>query len=296
VEADNSVGADFTASQVKIDRGTTISGYQRAAIYAHGDLKLSVLRATIGSPDAIGGQDVAGVLASDGVHGSIKENHVSLTDTEPATAGSYSAGVQIIGDPTTNRRIEVKRNVFTGTDADFGISVENPAQAFKMTAAVDCNLFSRNDSSATDPFGVGVGAWDGPKSNVQLGNSTFKGNWNQPSGNVSGTNVTPGTVNNLRTATSTCPPGAPTHVRAVGGNHRIKVTWRAAVAPDYAPLTDYRVKAKRKGHPAISKTVGPNATSAVLKGLKNNRSYVVTVQARSNGGKASASDRVRTHR
>lgn len=299
VEADNSVGADFGATGlVKVDRNTTISGYQRAAVYAHGDLKLSVLRAVIESPAAISGQAVAGVLVTDGAHGSVKENHIALSDTEPASPSAFGAGVEIAKDNTAlPRRVEVKRNVFTGGNADFGISVTNVSQLAKMTAATSCNLFRRQDTSASDLFGVGVAQWqDSAKTNVQVSNSTFKGNWHQATGTVSGTNVTAGPDNTLGASTSTCPPGAPTHVRAVGGNHRIKVTWRAAVAPDYAPLTEYRVKAKRKGHPAISKTVGPNATSAVLKGLKNNRSYVVTVQARSNGGKASASDRVRTHR
>jgi hypothetical protein len=295
VEVDNSVGADFGATGlVKIDKGTTISGYQRAAIYAHGDLKLSVLRAVIGSPDAINGQAVAGVLATEGAHGSIKENHISLSDTEPASASSFGAGVEIVKDGSASpRRVEVKRNVFSGTDADFGISVSNPGQAAKMTAAIDCNLFLRNDSSATDTYGVGVGQWqDTSLTNVQVSDSSFEGSWKHLTGTVSGTTVTAGPANDLRTSTSTCVPGAPSGVVAAGGDRRSKVTWAAPTPLDYAPLTGYLVTAQATGHPAVSTTVGPNATSATLTGLNNKLTYVVTVTAQSNGGTAAATDRL----
>jgi hypothetical protein len=290
VEVDNTVGAVFGATgQVKIDKGTTISGYQRAGVYVHGDAKLNVLRAVIGSPRVVPGQGVAGILATDGAHGSIKENTIRLSDTEPASPSAYGAGVRIVGDALANRRMEVKRNVFSGTDADFGITVENPAQAFKMTAATDCNLFRRNDSSATDPYGVAVAAWDGPKSNLLLSNSTFVG-WKHASGNVSGTSVSAGPANPVRTSDSTCKPAAPAHVVAAGGDRRSKVTWHAAAAPAWAPLTGYLVQAKAKGHPAISKTVGPTARSTVLTRLNNSRTYTVTVTARSNGGQAHGTD------
>jgi Fibronectin type III domain len=295
VEADNSVGAVFAATdQVKVDNSTTISGYQRAAIYAHGDLKLSVLRAVIGSPDAINGQAVAGVLATEGAHGSIKENHISLSDTEPASASAFGAGVQIVKDGSASpRRVEVKRNVFSGTNADFGISVSNPGQAAKMTAAIDCNLFRRSDSSATDTYGVGVGQWeDTSLTNVQVSDSSFEGNWKHLTGTVSGTTVTAGPANDLRSSASTCVPGAPGHVFAVGGDRRSKVTWAAPTPLDYAPLTGYLVTAEATGHPAVSTTVGANATSATLTGLNNKLTYVVTVTAQSNGGTAAATDRL----
>ncbi len=292
VEADNSVGAMFgtITDQVKVG-GTTITGYQHAGVYAHGDLKLNVLLAVIGSPEPASGS-VAGVWMEQGAHGSIKENHIRLSDAEPAPA-SFGAGVRIEKDASAlPRRVEVKRNVFTGGDADFGISVSNVGQLAKMTADINCNLIRRHDTSTDDPFGVGVAQWqDSSKTNVLVSNSTFKG-WNHATGTVSGTNVTAGPDNTLGRSTSTCPPGPPTHVHAARGDHRIKVTWHAAVAPDYAPLTGYRVKAKAAGHRAITKKVGPKATSAVLKGLKNNRTYVVTVTARSNGGHASGTDRV----
>jgi hypothetical protein len=285
VEADNSVGA--TGVQVRVDQATTITGYQRAAIYAHGDLKLTVLRAVVGSPHAISGQGVAGVLVTDGAHGSIKESSIDLSDTEPATSSAFGAGVEIAKDSSASpRRVEVKRNVFTGTDADFGISVTNPAQAAKMTAAIDCNLFQRSDSSA-DPYGVGVGQWENaPKTNVQVTDSTFVG-WKHLTGTISGGTVIAGPPNDVRTSTSTCVPGAPTHVVAAGGNRRSEVTWQPGTPLDYAPLTDVQVKAKATGHPAITKTVPADATSTVLTGLNNKLSYVVTVTARSNGGAAS---------
>jgi hypothetical protein len=301
VEVDNSVGAGLgtglTPPQVKIDNGTTISGYQRAGIYAHGDLKLNVLQAVVQAPEAISGEAVAGVLMKDGVHGSVKESHISLSDTEPASPTAFGAGVQIVKDASTSpRRVEVKRNVFKGGDADFGISVDNPSQQAKLTADTECNVFSRSDTSAEDVYGVGVAQWQSSsKTNVQVSNSTFKGNWKHDTGTVNGTTVTAGPPNTLDPSTSTCPPGSPTHLRAVRKAHKPRkatVTWHAAAAPDYAPLTGYRVEAKAKGHHAIIKSVGPGHTSVVLKGLRPKLAYRVTVTARSNGGKASATVRL----
>jgi hypothetical protein len=125
-----------------------------------------------------------------------------------------------------------------------------------------------------------------------VSDSTFTGDWKHLTGTVSGTTVTAGPPNDVRTTASTCVPGAPIHVFAAGGDRRSKVTWTAPTALDYAPLTGYEVKAKAAGHPAVSKTVGPNATSAVLKGLSNNGTYLVTVTAQSNGGTASGTDRL----
>jgi hypothetical protein len=42
------------------------------------------------------------------------------------------------------------------------------------------------------------------------------------------------------------------------------------------------------GHPAVSTTAGPNATSATVTGLNNKLNYVVTVTAQSSGGAADA--------
>jgi hypothetical protein len=209
-----------------------------------------------------------------------------------ASEATYGAGVRIVGDNATNRRVEVKRNVFSGTHSDFGISVENPGTTFKMTAAVDCNLFRRNDSrTAGDTYGLGVGQWTSGKTNVQLTDSTFQGNWKQPTGNV-GTTVSAGPVNTVRSAASTCVPGAPSHVVASGGDRQSKVTWHAGAALPYAPVTEYIVRAKAAGHPTVAKTVGATATSARLTGLRNGVSYTVTVTARSNGGAAAGTTRL----
>jgi len=297
VEIANTAGVVFATTippdQVKIDKGTTITGYRNAGVFAHDDVKFTLLRSVIGSPDSVSGQGVAGVLVTAGAHGSIKENHITLSDTEPAASDTaFGAGVEILADTAPIRRVEVKRNVFSGGAADFGISVSNPSQPKKLTAVVDCNLFRRNDTSASDVYGVGVAQWQASKlTNVQLTDSTFQGNWKHDTGTVvSGTSVSAGPVNNVRTATSTCAPPAPTHVFAAGGDRRSKVSWHASSAPEWAPLTGYKVSAKAAGHPAISKKVGPNATSATLKGLANKLTYKVTVTAQSNGGQAGASD------
>lgn len=297
VKADNTVGADFTTTgaQVKVGR-STISGYQHAGVYATGDLKLDVLQATIGNPSS-SGQSHAGVWMDNGAHGSVKLSHIALSDAEPASDTVFGAGVRIEKDNSTlPRRIEVKRNVFTGGNADFGISVSNAFPTKKLTADTNCNLFVRHDTSSDDPYGVGVARWqNSSKTNLLVSNSTFQGNWNHDTGNVSGLTVTAGPPNTLAASTSTCPPGAPRHLRAnrnAHKPHKATVSWHTAAAPVYAPLTRYRVKAKAKGHPAIIKNVGPGHTSVVLKRLGTKLAYHVTVTARSNGGKASAAVRL----
>jgi Fibronectin type III domain len=295
VEADNDAGAPFVnPAHVKIDNHTTISGYHKAAIYAHGDLKLDVLRAVIQGPGTISGQHIDGVFMTNGAHGSVKESRIALSDINPASAASFGAGVRVERDssPDVGRRVEVKRNVFKGTNADFGISVSNEFPIKKLTVDASCNLFRRNDSetSANDPYGDAVARWqDSGKTNLLVSNSTFQGDWRHATRTIGTTTGPPNPI-----GANNCPPGAPRHLRAHGLSHKIKVTWRRAHAPAWAPLTGYRIKAKTKGHHAIIKRVGPRATRAVLKGLKNNRVFVVTVTAQSNGGKASAKDRTRT--
>jgi len=281
VEITNSVGATFgLLDQVKVDNGSTISGYQRAGIHATNNMRFTVLSSTIGDPSVGAGSGAAGILVDGLAHGAITENHIHLTDAEPASTSAFRAGVELEG----TLRVEVKRNIFSGTNADFGVSVDNAASTQKTTAAIDCNLFARNDSSASDPYGVAVAQWTtGSKTNVLVTNATFVGNWNATTGVVTGTTVTTGAPN---VHDGHCPPSAPGNVSALGGDRRSKVTWQAAVAPEYAPLTDYVVEAKAAGQPAVSVTTGPNATSAVLAGLKNKLDYVVTVTAESNGGLA----------
>jgi Fibronectin type III domain len=297
VEADNDIGAGIgtglTAPQVKVGR-TTIGNYQDAGVYAHGDLKLDVLQADILSPQASTGHIVAGVYIQSGAHGSVKDSHIRLSDVELASPTAFGAGVQIEKDDSLlPRRIEVKRNVFTGGNADFGISVSNAFPTKKLTADTNCNLFVRHDTSADDPYGVGVARWeDSSKTNLLVSNSTFQGNWKH---NTRTVGTTTGPPNTLGASTSTCPPGSPTHLRAIRKAHKPRkatVSWHTAAAPDYAPLTGYRVKAKAKGHAAIIKNVGPGHTSVVLKGLRMKLAYHVTVTARSNGGKASAAARL----
>jgi hypothetical protein len=128
---------------------------------------------------------------------------------------------------------------------------------------------------------------------VVLTNSTFRGNWHQETGAISGTSVTAGPDSTLHQQTTKCSPEVPpTQVLASGGDRRSKVTWHAAGAWPWLPVTGYRVTAKAAGHPAVSKTVGPKARSAVLTGLKNRLTYTVTVTARTNGRYASARDKL----
>jgi hypothetical protein len=291
VEVENTAGAVFQATdQVKTDAGTTISGYQRAGVYVSGDLKFTVFRTTIGAPVHIPGQVVAGVLAEGRAHGAVKESGITLSDTEPAAPpNSFSAGVRM----EDTGHMEIKRNVFAGTNADFGVSIRSTSPTRPWAAIVDCNLFRRDDSSATDTYGVGVGRWAGGNENVVLTNSTFQGNWQHETGTISGTDVTAGPLNSLHQQTNKCSPATPpTHVLSSGGDHRSKVTWQAAGAWPWLPVTDYTVTARTAGHPAVSNTVGPTATSAVLTGLKNRLTYTVTVTARTSGQSASARDKL----
>ncbi|HET7070236.1 MAG TPA: hypothetical protein VFI40_05385, partial [Nocardioides sp.] len=65
VEVDNATApAAFGTGLVKIDRGTTIGGYQVAGVYVHGDAKFSVLKSTIDGPGGAPGPIVSGIWAA----------------------------------------------------------------------------------------------------------------------------------------------------------------------------------------------------------------------------------------
>jgi hypothetical protein len=288
--ANTGLAATFaTTDQVKVDGGSSIKGYQQAAVHVTDSMRFTVLRSTIGNPSTGAGSVASGILVENLAHGAVAENHINLSGAEPAGAGVYRAGVKL--DHTL--RVEVKRNVFSGNDADFGVAADNTAGTSKTTAAVDCNLFRRNAPSGSDPFGVAVGRFSTNTKlvNVTLTNTTFQGSWNRDSGTVNGTTVTAGVPNSVRTSTSNCRPGAPGNVTAKGGDGQSKVTWAAAKAPGaWAPLTGYKVSAKTAGRPAVVRNVGPTATSAMLTGLKNGHTYKVTVAAESNGGSTKGTD------
>jgi len=286
IKVANSGGATFQKTdRVNIRKGSTISGYGRAGVYVQDGMRFSFFRSRILPSAAISGaHDVDGIFVTDRAHGSIKESRISENDSNPASAAAFGSGVRLV----STRRVEIKRNIFTGPDADFGVSVANPSGTH-TTAAIDCNLFRRKDTSSSDPYGVGVGRWSGKAAKVLVTNSTFWG-WKHATGTISGTTVTAG-AKNVRNGN--CPPTKPSHVKARGGNRATRVVWRpGANTPRYAPVTSYRVTAKTSGLPAISKTVAATHTSAWLTGLRNRRTYVVTVTARSNGGHASASSRL----
>jgi len=83
-----------TTDQVKVDNGTSIHGYQQAAVHVTDGMRFTVLRSTIGNP--AGGNDTApGILVDGGGHGAITENQINLSDAEPANASTWRAGVQI---------------------------------------------------------------------------------------------------------------------------------------------------------------------------------------------------------
>jgi hypothetical protein len=287
VEIENSQGATFAATdQVKIDGGSSIHGYQQAAVHVTDSMRFTVLKSTIGNPNTGSGSSAYGVLADTLAHGAVAQNAISLSDAEPANGTTFRAGVKL--DHTL--RVEVKRNVFSGGNADFGVAAMNTVGTSRTTAAVDCNLFRRNDTSASDPFGVAVARFstDTHLVNVTLTNTTFEGNWNRNSGTVTAgtTTVTAGVPN---TNDGHCAPSAPGKVTAKGGDGRSKVTWTAGHAPGpWAPLTGYQVTAKTAGRPAVVKNLGPKATSTVLTGLKNGHSYKVTVSAENNSGHGNA--------
>jgi hypothetical protein len=141
VEADNSVGAVFgtITDQVKVG-GTTITGYQHAGVYAHGDLKLNVLLAVIGSPEPASGPSPG----CDGVgsHGSTGEPH-QASDAElrlhclaPVSSSEARHGFALAAEGA----------MFTGGDADFDCA-SNAATA-KMTA-IPMQPIRRHDTWST---------------------------------------------------------------------------------------------------------------------------------------------------
>ena len=86
------------------------------------------------------------------------------------------------------------------------------------------------------------------------------------------------------------PPSVPTAVQAVGGFGSATVTWHAPASDGGAPWTSYTVTAMPG---AITQTVGPTATSAIITGLKpgpvtSSPSWHETSRARSVGGASPA--------
>ncbi len=83
-------------------------------------------------------------------------------------------------------------------------------------------------------------------------------------------------------------PAAPLNVQARSGDTSATVTWTAAVANGSA-VTGYTVTARAADDETHSADVGGTATSAVLTGLTNGRSYAVTVTATNAVGTSPAS-------
>lgn len=288
IEVDNSVGAPMGTNMVRIKGGTEITGYQKAGVYVHGDVKFNLFRSRVGSRAPILSWAADGVLVADLAHGSIKETRISLNDREPSSLSSFGTGIRL----QDSLRVEIRRNVISGGNADIGLNVDNDSQPTRRpTAVVECTLFQRHESVGdTDLHGIGIAQWTDPveRTKIVLTDTTFVG-WNQ---NASmGADPHAGTaIPNTPAVTPACPPNAPTGVHALGGDHASKVRWTAGVALDYAPVSGYTVSAKAAGHPAVTKTVGSGARSTTLSGLNNTLTYMVTVTARSSGGKASDTD------
>ena len=157
-----------------------------------------------------------------------------------------------------------------------------------------CSSFTRHEVAGdSDPLGFGVAQRStDPKANANISESTFTG-WKHAAALMNDAGTAGARIDQGPSAQPpTCAPNAPTHVVAGGGNNRSKVTWHAASAPEYAPVTGYDVTAKAPNHPAITKHVKGNATSALLTGLNNRLIYNVTVRANNASASASASDKL----
>lgn len=77
------------------------------------------------------------------------------------------------------------------------------------------------------------------------------------------------------------PPTAPGSVTAAPGNRQVTVTWTEAT-PDGVPVTGYVITSSEGGAPV---TVGPDARSAVVRGLSNGTKVRFTVSANSSVGR-----------
>lgn len=293
IEVDNSAAVDLSGKQVRIS-ATTVSRYQKAGIYVHGPVKVSLINSTVRTSTDPGGSPILGLAAdavslASGATGAIKGSTISVNGFAgtPRPTGEYSTGVRLYN---TGGRIGVTNSVIaSSTDGDIGLSVDNdPSSLVRTTADVSCTLFSRAQPSSPDPYGYGVlrFADNGKKTSSPISDSTFAG-WKQDTTIYNGTSFGAGDTNN---AAGQCPPSAPKSVLARGGDHSSKVTWKAGNPLAYAPVTGYTVLAKAAGRKPIKTTVGGDATSATVAGLNNTLSYTVTVQANSNGGSTSATD------
>ncbi len=291
IEVDNSAAVDLSGKQVRVS-ATKVFRYQKAGVYVHGPVKVSLINSEIGSSADPGGSPIDGLAAdavslANGVTGAIKGSTISVNDAGAArTQGEYGTGIRLY---STGGRIGLTNNVIDSSGGgDVGVSVDNDASSLvRTTADLSCTLIRRGSAPTPDPYGFGVlrFADNGKKTSSPISDSTFAG-WKQDTTIYDGT-FGAGDANN---AAGQCPPLPPKSVLARGGDHRSKVTWNAGTALVYAPVTGYTVTAKAPGRKPVKKSVGANATSAMVTGLNNTVTYKVTVQANSNGGSTSSTD------
>ncbi len=265
---------------------TTISGYQDAGISIAGDVGFNIFRTKVRN-SATPGSGADGIVVQNLAHGGIKESTIALNEAQPGSTSSYGTGIRML-DAT---RVEIKRNIISGTTGDLGLSVENDMLNTKTaTAVVGCTLFQRTDPDPTDTYGVGAARWtDGNKTKIVLSDSTFNG-WNQETATLDGTSTLG--AGPVSSKAGNCKPNAPTAVHATGGDGATKVTWQAGAEIGWAPVQAYTVSAKAAGHKAVKTTVGATRTSAMLTGLNNRLTYQVTVRAENNSGVTTASSRL----
>ena len=279
----------------------TISRYQKSGVIFDGPVDFTMTNSTVGRSTDQAGNPINNTAAnavqiSRGAHGTISDSTIALNDynpTPPPGDGSSATGI-LVYDATD---VTIERNIVTGTNGDIGMDVSNDGLgSFTTVVTASCNLFDRNSTEGDyDPYGIGISQWDGEGTTVNLSDTTFSG-WNHNTAMLSGALpdlvVEPGAANQQLGA---CVPAAPA-VSATGGDEFVDVTWTAAVAPAYAPVSGYEVTLTGYDSSSETQPVDADTTSAQFDGLESGVTYTASVVALNASGESAAGRRRSTRR
>jgi LPXTG-motif cell wall-anchored protein len=243
----HAIRADSVAARTVTITNTTVSGYQKAGMFASGNMTMNVSASTIGPPSfvpfSIAQNGVQWTNTSTnstppvGASGSIKNSTIngsSFVSTKPVDpASGSSTAVLLFG----SRNVTVDHNTITG-GSDIGISVT----AASTNTVVSFNAINRPTPPTPDTFGIGVHVTTDSEATTRLICNTFSG-WmenivpatlTQEACPPPPTTTTTTTASPTTTAPTTAPTtAAPTTVPSVAPTGELPATGSDSKAPLY---------------------------------------------------------------
>ncbi len=263
-------------------RGVAITNFQRAGIRLDGVSGTFLDGVTIGASNAPRANP-HGIEASGGAEGDVASSTIGLNHSTSAAHGAHASGV-LLSDAGPWFLNQV---LFKGADGDVGIE-SHRSVAPNTPVRVSCARFARTSSAAGDGrYGVGILKTGMKNQDTEMYDTAFSG-WNRDTAFAADASSPSYTGSGMSMGhLPGCPMTSPAGVRASGGDGSTKVTWKPSSVTKYSTLYGYTVRVSRPGS-SKSVSVGPEATSAKLAGLRNGRTYKVTVTAKSSAATKSA--------